>query len=214
MSEQPLTQVSEFDHPSEGYIVIAPLSEQSKQWIATIQARFTERFGEENLWLPTEEQLHITFAHIITPSVEYSEDRSTLFDRVRPLASAALQKILAHPFSVKSRFDTIEAFPSAVILRASDDGSFEKLRKEFVDTFSLPKGTRTPPEIIHTTLLRFRNPVDLAEVQKLTLEIRNELEPIDEETTSLQLIREKKIFVQEHEVLEEYPPNITHPASH
>ena len=206
MTEQLLTQTSEFDHPAEGYIIIAPLSDESKERIKAIQGRFVEAFGKENLWLPEGDQLHITFGHIITPNVEYEEDRSVLFSKVRPLASSALSQVVQHQLKVTSEFDTIEAFPSAVIVKAHDDGSFDQLRQSFTDRFQLPEGTRTPPEIIHTTLLRFRNQVDLGEVSRLTEEIMADFEPFEEHTTKLQMIREKKIFVQDHDVLEEFPP--------
>ncbi|HWZ65839.1 MAG TPA: hypothetical protein VNX65_03505 [Patescibacteria group bacterium] len=205
MPEQLLTQPSEFEHPSEGYIVIAPLSEASKQRIADIQSQFVERFGEDNLWAPSGDQLHITFAHIITPDAEYKEDRATLFSRLRPLATAALNKTIPGPFTITSQFYAIEASPSAVILKASDDGSFERFRKGFISNFSPPDGTRMPPEIIHTTILRFRNSIDLNVVRQLAQKIMTGFVPFEEQTTVLQMIREKKIFVQEHEVLEEFP---------
>lgn len=205
MAEQTLTQPSKLDHPAEGYIVIAPLSDESKQKIADIQSRFVKRFGQYNLWIPTGDQLHITFSHIITPNIEYGEDRTALFSSVHPLASAALRETVSHPLAITSEFNTIEAFPSAVILKASDDGSFARLRKEFIQKFSPPDGTRMPPEIIHTTLLRFRNPVDYAAVQQLTADIMTHFEPFKEVTTLLQMIHEKKIFVQDHDVLEVFP---------
>lgn len=206
MSEPLMTQPSDFDHPAEGYIVIAPLSEESKERIADIQSRYAELFGEKALWLPKEDQLHITFSHIITPNAEYTEDRSSLFARLQPQASAALSAAVRPPLAVACHFSTVEAFPSAVILKATDDGTYDKLRRRFIENFQPPEGTRMPPEIIHTTLLRFKEPVNLAEIQKLTEEIMEDFEPFDELTTSLQMIREKKIFVQDHEVLEEFPP--------
>ncbi|HKR81704.1 MAG TPA: hypothetical protein VJR27_01755 [Candidatus Saccharimonadales bacterium] len=130
-----LTQPSEFEHPSEGYIVIAPLSTESKLRISAIQSRYVEQFGEDTLWLPKDDQLHITFSHIITPNVEYAEDHAALFARLQPLASVALSEIAKPPFAISSHFNTIEAFPSAVILKATDDGTYDKLRKRFVERF-------------------------------------------------------------------------------
>lgn len=205
MSGQPATEPSNFDQPSEGYIVIAPLSEGTKKNIVAIQKRFAKEFGEDALWLPKGDQLHITFCHIVTPNVEYQEDRASLFARLRPQATATLQNTVPYPFAIASEFYTIEAFRSAVIIKARDDGSFSRLRQEYIDTIPVPEGTRMPPEIIHSTLLRFREPVDFAAVQKVTDEIMTNFEPFEEVTKSLQLIHEKKIFVQEHEVLEEFP---------
>lgn len=199
------TQKAELDHPSEGYIIIAPLSTSSKRRIAEIQGQFIKRLGKANLWIPSEDQLHITFAHIITPNVEYPEDRATLFSRVRPFASAALRQTVRSSFIIKSKFNTVEASLSNVILKATDDGSFEQLRKTFIDNFTPPEGSRVPPNIIHTTLLRFRESIDFNAVQALTQEIMAEFEPFEEQTTRLQMIREKKIYVQDHEVLEEFP---------
>lgn len=200
-----LTQPYEFDLPTEGYIVIAPLSAEGKKHVADIQARYVERFGEEALWLPEPGQFHITFAHILTPDVKYPQEPSAMFAHLQPLASATLSKTITRPFAVHLRFNTVAAFPDAVILKATDDGTYDKLRSQFVEKFQPPPGARMPPKIIHTTLLRFRQPIEFAEVQKLTREVMDGFEPFDELTTSLQMIREKKIFVQEHEVLEEFP---------
>lgn len=205
MSESLLTQPSEFDHPSEGYIVIAPLSARSKQRIAGIQSRYAERFGQKALWLPKGDQLHITFGHIITPNAEYPGDRSLLFARLRPLASVALREVVRSPLAISSSFNAVEAFPSAVILKATDDGTYGTLRRRFIERFQLPQGTRMPPEIIHTTLLRFREPIDFTAVEKLTQQVMNDFDPFEEVTTSLQMIHEKRIFVQDYDVLEEFP---------
>lgn len=206
MSAQQLTQTSDFDLPSEGYIVIVPLSDASKQKISQIQKRYLERFGEENVWLPTGDQLHITFSHIITPDAEYKENKASLFAKLKPTALAALERTATYPMSVTSVFDTVVAYPPAVIITASDDGSLQRLRNVFVDNFDTPEGTRMPPQIIHSTLVRFRHPVDFLAVQELTADIMADFEPFEEHITTLQMIHEKKIFVQEHEILEQFPP--------
>lgn len=207
MSEQLKTEVSDFDHPGQGYIVIAPLSAQSRDRIGEIQARYAKRFGASNLWLPHGSQLHITFAHIITPNAEYQEAPSVLFERLRPLAARALQLSAQTltPHGISSTFGSIEAYSASVIIKARDDGSFDEARKVFTDNFELPVESRRPPNIIHSTICRFRSELDLAEVEGYINEIMADFSPFDEVTESLQLIHEQKIFVQQHQVLETFP---------
>lgn len=210
MSESQLTISSELNQPADGYIVIAPLSEHAKKQIATLQDEYVQAFGRENVWVPSGDQLHITFCHLVSPDASYKEERATIFSRLRPLAVAALEETIPQNFGTSCTFDRIEAYPAAVIVRAMDDGTFHNLRSSFVNTVTLPSATRKPPEIIHTTLVRFLSPIDFGEVQNVTEHVLAKFVPFSETVSRLQLIHEKKIFVQEQEVLTEFPGSLRH----
>lgn len=61
MGEQ-MTELGDFNRPTEGYIVITPLTEEVKSGIATIQHQLLNHFPHSALWLPEGDQLHTTIA--------------------------------------------------------------------------------------------------------------------------------------------------------
>jgi hypothetical protein len=200
-----ITQIANLAQPVDAYIIIAPLSGDNRRRIVQVQNKLADRFGAENLWLPTADQLHITFAHITTPGVNYGEAGSAIFDRVGPDAIKALARIAPTPLGLTSRFDTIEAFAPAIIIKGHDDGSFDRLRQEFSTEFTPPEGTRTPPAIIHATIARFLVSLNLAEVQAFTAELMAAFKPFEVVTNQLELIHEQAVFTQHYEVLEHFP---------
>lgn len=200
MSE--LTSIAPLDSPADGYIVIAPFSDETKSSLMALQDKITETIPRSALWLPEGDQLHMTFAHIISPDAKYAESTRSLFARVGGAAVSALQAIVPSDLDVPVRFDRIEAFPGSIVVMGSDDGTVQRLRGAFARHFERPEGTRPAPEIIHTTIARFREEIDLDIVRKCIADLSVSLET---HLTQLQLIHEQKIFVQAHQVLETFP---------
>lgn len=192
----------ETGRPVDGYIVIAPLSKESKHAIYAIQDNLQARFPDNKFWFPREEQLHITFAHIITPNAEYPEDPKVIWGRIGAQARAALKSCIPDSLNIDVVFDSIETFPNSIILKGHDDGTYDKLRQDFVNNFELPDSSRRPPNIIHTTIARFYDEMDLGQVQEYV----NSLDlSFIETTTELQVIHETGLYVHKHIVLERIP---------
>jgi hypothetical protein len=196
MSE--LTVIGDFDRVEEGYIVIAPLSEEIKQAIYGLQKKLTERFSLAALWLPKDEQLHVTFAHVISPDADYPTDRAKLYDQLEPDVKRVLTQLMSDVPKIEITFDTIEVSPAAIVIKGYDDGSFDKLRAAFMDGIQLPEETRRPPTSIHSTIARFRAELDLADLKKL---VEGLSISVKEDMQELHLIHEKKIYVQAHDVI-------------
>ncbi len=68
----------------------------------------------------------MTFAHIISPDAEYIEDRDYLFNTLRKKVHQSLQRIVAGGFEVSVTFDTVQAFNVAIIMKGTDDGTYNK----------------------------------------------------------------------------------------
>lgn len=144
----------------------------------------------------------MTFAHVLSPEVTYAEAKPLLYRRLQKNATRALDAITPKHLSIPVVFDTILAFHSAIIVKSHDDGTYDTLRQAFVEEFELPEQTRRPPKIIHITIARFRKELDFAQLQDFTAGVKVSLK---EGVAELQLVHEKKIFLQEHDVIARYP---------
>ncbi len=195
------TSKPSYDIACDGYIVVAPLGAETQQAIAALQARLVEKFSADALWLPDSDQLHITVAHVLSPEARYNEPSPDIFDRIGQSAMRALSLATSDQPAGTVIFDTIAAFPDAIIVRGHDDGELDAVRQKYVDNFTLPEGTRRPPSIIHSTIARYRQPLDLEEVQGfvsgLAIASSSTISEID-------LVHERKVFMQEHDILQTY----------
>lgn len=198
-------QVSNFDGPSDGYIIIAPLSAASRAALESLQDQMAAKLPADSLWLPRGEQLHITFAHIISPETEHP-DRPALYRKLGPQVLEILGRMVPTDLDIALELAAVEAFPAAIIAKWRDDGTYARLRERLMQEFTPPQGSRLPPQIIHTTLARFRQEVPMQAVQDAVaaLQLPAPAAP-HEHTTQLQVIHERKIFVQEHDIVATFP---------
>lgn len=206
MGEQ--TVVLDYDLETDGYIIIAPLSDETRKKLSQIQEQIAERLDTSNLWLPSQEQLHITFAHIISPDDHcvYEDDRSVLFSKIGDDALRALGGIVPAQLNIPLTLEGIKASPQAIIAKWHDaNGVYNKLRQQFTERFHLPEPTKRPPDIVHTTIARFRKQLDFDGVQRAVAELQ--APDVKENTTQLAVINEQKIYVQRHAVVATFPQN-------
>lgn len=189
----------ETGRPVNGYIVIAPLSKESRAVIYELQDAIQARFPDNSFWFPRGEQLHITFAHIITPNVAYPDEPIQLWEQIGNQAVTALRQITPQPLAVDISFDAIQASPQAISLKGHDDGTYQRLRDRFVENFALPEASRRPPAIIHTTIARFYDQIALEDVQECVAQLHPNFVEITQE---LQIIHETGLYVHDHDVLE------------
>jgi 2'-5' RNA ligase len=199
---QPVTtEVGEFKKSTEGYIVIIPIPEETVRLINEVQQKIADRLPDGSLWLPEGEQLHVTFAHIISPDAEYASDRTEIFHSIRPQTEYALTHIGSYISGQVITFNELVVFPAAIILRGTDNGFMNESRNKFERLVPLPSNTRKPPTIDHITIARFRKPLDLAQVEAAAPDITFHSKV---QVDKLQLIQEHNIYAQKYTVLSEY----------
>lgn len=183
-----------------GYAFLALLSDDAKRRIVDLLDELaTELPGV--LWVMPPERLHITLCEIIQPK-EYSQDKESLFASRQEEYQDIPARILSDTPKFRVKFDTIEASPQAIILRASDSSRLNGIREKLVAHMQLPSETRTPPDITHSSVARYLKEVELEEVQKIVA--RHKI-TIEEEITEFQLIRSKIPPLQNYSVLKAYP---------
>jgi len=196
-TNEPMTELGDFERPTEGYIVIMPLPEDVKQSIAQIQSLLTDGgIAEQALWLPSGDQLHSTFAHIVSPDADYEDEkRANVFANLEEQTDEALEAIIPKARGDRLVFDELRVFPAAVILVGHDDGIIAQTRKDLTATVDLPDETRRPPDIIHVTIARFKRRIPLGTVKEL---LEGVTPHIETRVDSLQLIQEHAMYTQSH----------------
>lgn len=197
-----LTDPADFDGYDHGYIIVAPLSDKTKQAIYKIQDEIANHFPRAGFWFPRGDQLHVTFAHVITTDSDYSTDREELYEKLGPQVIDVLSRIVSNPLSIETTFNVIQTYTAAITIQGHDDGSYEALRQTFTDAVQLPEGTRRPPNIIHSSIGRFRDEIDYDKLKDFVDSLSISF---SETTTELLFVREKKIYMQEHDIIARFP---------
>ncbi len=196
-----VTAIGEFERQTEGYIVIMPLPDAVTSKIDSLQQEIAEQLPASGLWLPHGDQLHVTFAHVVSPDATYESDRDTLFEAARPAVESALTDVAPLLRGNTIVFDTIQAFPAAIILTGKDYGTMAMARQKYLEKVQLPDGSRLPPKIIHITLARFREQMNMADVEAAIAKLTPNILFTPER---LELVQEHSMYTQSHTVIGQY----------
>lgn len=195
------TVPSSFDSSSSGYIAVAPLSGECKDRIYDIQKKINSYFSSDEIWFPKNKQLHITFAHVISPDSTYQSDIDILFKSLKDDVQNSLKDITSSTHPIDVNFNKIRVFEPSIILQGFDNGTFENIRNKFINGFNLPDESRKPPNIIHVSIARFRKKKDIFKIKGLIEDLNVNF---TEKILSLELIHETKIYVQNQRKISGY----------
>jgi hypothetical protein len=148
--------------PNLGYVLVALPSEKTKARLATLLGELAVELPDV-IWRMPPEQLHITLCEIIQPK-PYSEDKEKLYNLHKEEYENIPEQILSAMPKFTIALDVIESSPQAIIVRSSNPSSFNLIRSQLVQNMQLPTETRTPPDIIHSSIARYVLEVDLERV--------------------------------------------------
>lgn len=150
-----------------GYAVCAFLSPENQQKTADLQAELHRELPGIIWTMPDITQQHLTLFEIVMTFRDYPEDREAIFERHHASIDAELKTQLANQGPITVTLDTLEVSPSAIIVRGTDDGSFQRIRDVISNKQLLPEGTRTPPDIIHSSLARYVKEADVEQIRSV-----------------------------------------------
>lgn len=193
-----LTVAVDTNQSVTAYWINSPVSDELAQAIAKIQIKLTERFSD-SIWAVPREALHISF-NALSPTFELDKTADAPLD-VAPSYANTFKKLAAGVPPIELHFDTIEAFPAAVILKAHDNGSYKALRDQFNEAVELPTDTKPTPNIIHTTICKFHKAIDLDEVKDFlsTISVR-----VNVTVSEFCIVREKVLYMVDYDVLQRF----------
>ncbi|MGY1636890.1 hypothetical protein ACI78V_09575 [Geodermatophilus sp. SYSU D00742] len=184
----------------EGYMVNTGLSDRALGEIRRVQ-RLLSEVAPGLLWMTPPEALHITLLDWIAPLVPYDERRSELFARVRPQFDGCLRPLLESCPPIDVRFQQVVVGTDAIILRGTDDGTFGRIREDFVTGVMLHPQTKRPPRIVHTSIARYR---EVREIDELSAKADSIPLDLTERITSFRLVRENRIPMIDFDLLGTY----------
>ena len=190
------------EQPYEGYVVNAIFSDFNAKIITNALASLAENFPGV-IYPMSARSLHVTLFDWIAPLFDYGgANKSELFNQVRVVYDQKLSNILNNQKQIEVTFDEIKVTPTTIIITGKDDGSFERIRKEFVNGVDLLPDTKLPPTIIHASIARFIKEVNLELIEDFFQEKKFYFEQL---VTEFRLVHTKKEPMLDFEILKRYP---------
>jgi hypothetical protein len=186
---------------SVGYVYNAALSTAGRQQIARLQQKLIRTFPDA-FWAAPPESLHITLLDLLTPVTTYDDDPDILYKELKDDYTQALITALQDQTAITVSFDQVKLFPAALIVEGHDNGSFKRLRDNFIKQVTLLPGTKLPPTIIHSTIGKFLKSLPLDVVSAA---LSGEQLVFKEVIREFRLVRETRVFMLEHQILEQFP---------
>ena len=152
------------NRPETGYLYVALLSEDAQAKISGLLKALTEELPGV-LWPMPPQAMHTTLCEVIQSRKNYSEGKDVLFaSHQKEYVEGAAEVLLSIPrFSVV--FNYIEVSPEAIIVRTEDGGAFNDIRAKLLDHINLPTETKRPPNIIHSSIARYLQAIDIEDVR-------------------------------------------------
>lgn len=154
------------DRPARGYIYVSLMSPHGRQQVANLLHQLQDELPGV-IWPMPPSALHVTLAEIIQSRKEYTQDKDALFEEHRQEYERQPERILARMGQFAVTFNAIEASEQAIIVRGIDQGQFQSIRSRLVAEVPFPDETKSPPDIIHSSIARYKKSVDLEHVQQI-----------------------------------------------
>jgi hypothetical protein len=187
--------------PCIGYAVNAGMSVEGQATLAPLLGELEETFGDKVYNMPLS-RLHVTLLDWIAPLVDYNgENKDTLFNNLRTSYDAAMAQAIGERLPITVRFSEICVSPSTIYIRGYDDGTFDRIRHDFVSQVELLPGTKRPPSIIHSSLARFTGEVELNAVEEF---LNEKTINFDEKVSEFRLIKSEREPMSDYKVLKSY----------
>ena len=188
-----------------GYMINTLLSESSQNEIKKLQEKFVTEFGDL-VWTTPLDALHITLLDLLAPLVDYDNDKNTLFENLGSQYNKALEEVLRETGPIDLTFSNMSVSSSAVIIVADESSTqaINNLRQKFLSKIELLPNTKQPPNIVHSTIIRFVGKAAVGNVQNFASNLDFSFV---EQIKSFQLVRESKLPMLEYSLIKTYDLN-------
>lgn len=183
-----------------GFVVNAGFSEKNSEKFLEISEALASTF-EGAIYRTPKNGLHVTLMDWIAPLIDYGQDKKELFEKVRDSYDRVLSQLLDNQPPIKVVFDEIAVFPNTVVALGHDDGSFQRIRNAFVEQVELLPDTKLPPKIIHSSLCRFTQEIDLDDVKEMVAGLNLNTEEV---VDNFRLVKTMQEPMLDFEVIKNY----------
>lgn len=187
--------------PFQGYVINTVFSDENTRELETLIKEISTTFGDAVFPMPNV-SLHTTLLDWIAPLVDYGgKDKEALFAQIQPGYDRALREVLSSFGPINVHFDELRVSPSAIIIVGHDNGEFQSIREQFLDRVQLLPGTKLPPTIIHSSLARFTESIELDLVKSF---LATKTISFTQQVSDFRLVHTAKEPMLEFEVLKQY----------
>jgi hypothetical protein len=184
-----------------GYMLNSPLSPKNQLIIRDLQEKLENTFGDI-IWSLPAKSLHITLMDWVAPLVDYDQDKDRLFREIFDKYDQTFRETTQGVHLIRVTFSEVHVSSGGIYITGTDEGQFDYIRNNFLEKIELLPGTKRPPSIIHTTIARFTSATNLKPIQEF---IGGELIQFEQLIDEFVLVRETKIPMLKHEIIETYP---------
>lgn len=191
----------EIGQSATGYVINTGFSEQNTERLAELQQKLAEQLPD-SVWFQPADSTHVTLLDWVAPLVDYGSDKNALFADFQTQYGDIINRVFEQEPEISVEFTEVRASPKALFIVGEDDGSFQRLRETLLGAVELLPGTKPPPRIIHATIARFTETIDLALVAKAA---RSTDVEFTQPVTEFRLVKELVIPMLDYQVLERYP---------
>lgn len=184
-----------------GYMLNSPLYPENQLIIRGLQEKLKNTFGDI-IWNLPAKSLHITLMDWVAPLVDYDQDKDALFREIFDKYDQTLRETIQAVHLTRVTFSEVHVSSAGIYITGTDQGQFDYIRNNFLEKIELLVGTKRPPTIVHTTIARFMSATNLKPIQEF---MAGELIQFEQIIDEFVLVRETKIPMLEHEIIETYP---------
>ena len=186
-----------------GYMLNTVLDFRSQEIIQDLQQKFNIEFADA-VYSINQDSLHITLMDWVAPLVDYKENKEALFNSLFPHYDTVFREIIKEVKSFHVTFDTIGVSSEAIFLIGHDEGQFRTIRDSFTDHINLVPGTKQPPTIIHTSIIRFTRQIDIKHIEAFASTFSVQF---TQNVNAFRLVNEKVIPMLQYDVIKTYKLN-------
>ncbi len=180
--------------------ICALLSVNGQLQVAKILKQITDQVPE-GIWCMPPRSLHITLCEIMQAKT-YHEDKEVLFQKHFNQYQRALNTALKDVRPIEILFDRVEVSPNAIIIRGNNDTALATIRSKLVESLPLPAETKQPPTIVHSSIARFTQGLDMAKLESVISKLDISF---TETITEFQLIHNGSPHMLNYEIASHHP---------
>lgn len=198
----PIMKTEPMRHSEEvnGYLINSSLSETGKDIIEKLQNVCVKEL-QNSIWCTPPETLHITLMDWFAPLVKYDTHPDKLFSTHFPQYDNVMLETIERQKCISVHFNKIRVSQKAIFIQGEDDGSYSRIRTNFLQKVTLLPETKRPPKIIHSTIACFTKEIDFETVsnfiESLTIDFI-------EDINDFRLVNELQTPMQKYNILKRY----------
>ena len=155
--------VSPKAHSDNEHTIVSLLNGTCLEQAIKLQNKLGQMLGD-SIWLQEPKSLHITLMEIVCDTDYGSISRKEVFEQWYIENNETVKNIIAGIPEFEVTFSELLVSQRAIIIKSRESNELNYIRKQILSKTKLPRSTKLPPDITHSTLARFAKSIDIDEL--------------------------------------------------